>query len=121
MEGGDVQRITPNVTRGKISPVRRPPILCTVICIYTSISLFRVADSACASAMMAATVEPETQLKECQADLRACEEALKHRTDELAACRSERDALLVVLKKLRCSVLAPWQRGGRRSVTVTPC
>ena len=61
--------------------------------------------------MLAAISEPGAQLKECQADLRACDEALKHRTEELAACRSERDALLAALKKLRCSVVAPWQRG----------
>ena len=54
---------------------------------------------------MAGVVDPESQLKVCQADLRACEEALKLRTDELVACRSERDALLAALKKLRCSLV----------------
>ena len=50
--------------------------------------------------MLAAIAEPEAQLK---TDLRACEKALKDRTDELAACRSE-------LMKLRCSDVEPWQQ-----------
>ena len=55
--------------------------------------------------MLAAIADTEAQLEGCQADLRACEEALKLRTDELVACRSERDALLAALKKFRCSLV----------------
>ena len=43
--------------------------------------------------MKAAILELEAQL-----NLRASEEALKRRTEELAACRSEGDQLLAALK-----------------------
>ena len=62
--------------------------------------------------MKAAILELEAQL-----NLRASEEALKRRTEELAACRSERDQLLAALK-LRCDEVAP--HGGEEGVTVTP-
>ena len=66
--------------------------------------------------MLAAIADTEAQLEGCQADLRACEEVLKRRTDELATCRSERDQLLAALN-LRCVDVAPRMKRDSE----TPC